>query len=287
MRRERSIRRKVALLAAFCGCALTACGSSSEEPGERPSNPDHPLRVVSLDYCADQYVLKFVDRERILAISPEGTSDFSYMRDEAIGVPTVRPVAENVLILKPDLVVRSYGGGANAAAFFERAGIPVLNVRWTNTIDDVMANVERMATELGAEEKGRRVVGDMQARIESLRNQAEGQSTLYMTPGGATTGPGSLVHEVLLTAGLTNFQTQPGWSSLPLERLAYEEPDLVAASLFGAFTDYPDPWSPAKHPIAQRQLEQSQVAVLDGAWTACGGWFLVEAMEALAKAAAQ
>ncbi|MCA8893462.1 MAG: ABC transporter substrate-binding protein, partial [Hyphomonas sp.] len=71
---------------------------------------------VSLDYCADQYVLKLADREQILAISPDGDKEFSYMHEAAEDVPTVRPVAEDVLVLKPDLVVRAYGGGPNAEA---------------------------------------------------------------------------------------------------------------------------------------------------------------------------
>ena len=54
-----------------------------------------PMRIVSLDYCADQYVLKLADREQILAISPDATGDFSYMREAARGVPTVRAAAED------------------------------------------------------------------------------------------------------------------------------------------------------------------------------------------------
>ena len=56
---------------------LTACGVEAvvPEPGARP------MRIVSLDYCADQYVLKLVDRERILAVSP----DAGYHSPEARG----------------------------------------------------------------------------------------------------------------------------------------------------------------------------------------------------------
>ena len=92
------------LLFAF---ALVACARPS--PSATPGS-DHPLRIVSLDFCADQYVLKFADREQILAVSPDAVRGFSYMRDTAIGIPSVRPIAEDVLILKPDLIIRSYGG---------------------------------------------------------------------------------------------------------------------------------------------------------------------------------
>ena len=146
--------------------ALSACG---QVEGAAPERPDHPLRIVSLDYCADQYVLKFADREQILAISPDAVKDFSYMREAAEGVPTVRPVAEDVLILKPDLVVRAYGGGPNAEAFFERAGVPVLTVGWTSNVDteevgSIPSLIQHMADGLGQSERGRALVTDFRAR---------------------------------------------------------------------------------------------------------------------------
>lgn len=280
-RRASPLGAAVFVNAALFSLCLTACGS----PDPPLDAQERPLRIVSLDYCADQFVLKFADRESILAVSPDATRDFSYMREAAIGIPTVRPVAENVLIMNPDLVVRTYGGGPNAVQFFERAGIPVLHVGWTDTIDDVIANVERISSELGAPEEGQSVVRDMRTRLNAAAENERTANALYMTPAGVTTGPGSLVHELIVAAGLSNFQEDSGWRSLPLERLAYEKPEVVAAAFFETLTNHPDAWSPTRHPVAQAQLDGADVVPLQGAWTACGGWFLVDAVEALAKAA--
>lgn len=247
------------------------------------------MRIVSLDYCADQYVLKLADREQILAVSPDAGKVFSYMRDSAAGVPTVRPFAEDVLILKPDLVVRAYGGGANAAAFFERAGVPVLQVGWTSNIDSeevgsIASVIAHTADGLGQSARGQALITEFHQRlgaIESHKN--DGHTALYMTPTGVTTGPGSLVHEMLKIAGFQNFQESSGWRSLPLERLAYEQPDLVAAAFFETLTNHPDAWSASKHPVARAQLTGPDVVPLQGAWTACGGWFILDAIEALAE----
>ncbi|MEM9168499.1 MAG: ABC transporter substrate-binding protein [Pseudomonadota bacterium] len=290
------MRTGAAALFAAAASVLNACApdasgrASAETPVDASAATtiatavDWPKRVVSLDYCADQFVLKFVDRANILAVSPDATADFSYMREAASGVPTVRPLAEDVLIAKPDLVVRLYGGGPNATTFFERAGVPVLNVGWSGSIDDVAANVERLAAGLGAADEGRAVVADMRDRLAALAQSDDGGHALYMTPAGVTTGPGSLIHEMIVAAGLANFQEASGWRSLPLERLAYERPDLVAAAFFETRTNHADAWSPAGHPVARAQLDGPAVARLDGAWTACGAWFLVDAVEALAAA---
>ena len=264
---------------------LLAAGCGGEQAAPPDSSPQWPTRIVSLDLCADQYVLKLADRERILAVSPDATADFSYMRDAARGLRTVRPVAENVLVLKPDLVVRVYGGGPNAAAFFERAGVPVLSLGWAEESPAVFHVIESAAAGLAERERGARLAAEMRERLARLQSPEDRRSALYMTPAGVTTGPGSLVHEALVAAGLDNFQTQPGWQPIPLERLAYESPDLVAAAFFDTHTNHPNGWSPMRHPVARAELRGRPAVSMRGAWTACGGWFLMDAVEALAAGA--
>ena len=274
----------------FCLCYWLAACSVPSAPQDTTGS-SRPMRIVSLDYCADQYVLKLADREQVLAISPDAVKSFSYMRGEAAGVPTVRPAAENVLVLKPDLVVRSYGGGPNAEAFFERAGIPVLNVGWTSSIDgagltSIPGVIQHMADGLGQSARGEALVADFRARLAAVDAHKGGKSALYMTSGGVTSGPGSLVHQMLIAAGLENFQETPGWRSIPLERLAREQPDLVVPALFGSQGGQtPDVWSPMHHPVARTQLGREAVVPVEGAWTACGAWFLMDAIEALAEGA--
>ncbi|MCI4645356.1 MAG: ABC transporter substrate-binding protein [Hyphomonadaceae bacterium] len=268
---------------------LAGCGGS---PPPQATDVGRPMRIVSLDYCADQYVLKLADREQILAISPDAVKPFSYMRETAQSVPTVRPIAENILILKPDLIVRSYGGGPNAGAFFERAGVPVLQVGWTSNLGrsgpgSIPDLIGHMADGLGQGARGEALVAEFTARLDALEQRSEGGAALYMTSSGVTTGSGSLIHEMLLKAGYENFESRPGWHAIPLERLAYEQPDLIAAAFFGRGDTARDAWSPMKHPVARHQITDKPVVPLDGAWTACGAWFILDAVEALAEGAAQ
>jgi len=114
-------------------------------------------------------------------------------------------------------------------------------------------------------------------------NKKGGPTLLYATPGGVTTGPGSLIHELIELAGYRNFQTEPGWQPLPLERLAYEKPDRVAVAWFGRRDYNPDQWSAARHPL-MRTASEHPIIGLEGAWTACGGWFVLDAAEAMARA---
>lgn len=247
------------------------------------------MRIVSLDFCSDQYLLKLADKGRILALSPDAVKDFSYMREAAKGMPSVRSSAEDVLALQPDLIIRSYGGGPNAETFFKRAGVPVITIGWADSIDGIMSVMGETSEKLGEVERGQTVIANMTSRLAAIKTRAANKtippaSALYMTPTGVTTGEGSLIHEMMIAAGLTNFQTQPGWRPLPLERLAYDKPDLIAAAFFNSKVNDTDAWSSANHPVARAQMKNLPTVSLQGAWTSCGGWFLMDAIEALAEA---
>ena len=251
-----------------------------------PAAEAKPARILSLDFCADQFVLQLADRDRILALSPDSERAFSYLREAARGLPQVRPTAEEVLLRKPDLVVRSYGGGPNAGAFFARAGLPVLQLGWSGDLESMKRTLGEVAAGLGEPERGARLVEEIDARLAGLERPPEQRTALYLTPSGATTGPGTLIDEMLGLAGYENFQQRSGWGALPLERLAYEQPDLVAAAFFDRSDDYTyiDAWSPMRHPLTRARLRELPVVQIPGAWTACGGWFLLDAIEALAAA---
>ena len=278
-----AVRRVLAaLLGGLLGGLLAACsGEPAPEAGRQEGAPG---RIVSLDFCADQYVLRFAAREDILALSPDAARPFSFMRASAAGLPTVRPRTADILALAPDLVVRSYGGGPGVAGFLERAGVEVIEIASPATIADVRAEVVRVGSALGRPDEARLVARDMDRRLAKLAARPEQRrSVLYLTPGGVTAGPGTLVDELFSAAGLTNFQHRPGWNPIPLERLAYERPDLIAAASFEGAAGSLHHWSAARHPVAQERLGDLPMVTLDGAWTSCGGWFLIDAIEALAS----
>lgn len=268
---------------------LLGCAPSVQPPSAKSeSTPaiNTPARIVSLDYCADQYVLKLVERDYIAALSPDAGKAFSYLKDEARGIPTVQSRTEDIVALRPDLIVRSYGGGANAPAFFAQLGIPVLNIGWAADMDGIKSVTMDMARGLGAVDsgaviKGQALVTQIDARLSALPD-ASGKTALYVTPSGVTSGTGSLVNEILHTAGYQNFETRAGWHSLPLERLTREQPDITAAAFFDTKSQNKDMWSAARHPIAKTAMAKTDSVMLDGAWLSCGAWYALDAVEALA-----
>lgn len=256
--------------------------------GCHPPAPPAPVRdgaarrIVSLDYCADQYVLKLVPRDRILALSSDATRDFSYLRAEAKGIRQVPPRAEDVLLLHPDLVVRSYGGGPGIAGKLASLNIPVVQIGYADDLSGVRRVMANAARDLGQPQRGAAALAEFDRRMAALPGKAGGHTALYTTPGGVTGGPGTMVDSMLNAAGYRNYEQQPGWRPLPLEQLAYRRPDLIVAARFGPAGAETERWSAARHPMVSRASATTPLVRIDGAVTACDAWFILDAVEAIA-----
>ena len=134
----------------------------------------------------------------------------------------------------------------------------------------------------GAFETGQEIVADFDRRISAIQTEGGRGNAIYMTPTGVTSGPGTLIHEMLVAAGYNNYATREGWQSIPLERFVYEQPDAIAGAFFNEEAMRPAQWSATRHPVAKKQMADRPTARLQGAWTSCGGWFLVDAIEVIA-----
>ena len=241
---------------------------------------DRP-RVVSLDYCADQYVLALADREQILGLSTGPDDAWSALRARAAGLPVIRDAAEDVVTRGPDLVLRSYGGGPQALRFYDRLGVEVHQLGFASTFQDIRDSVRAAAQALDQAERGEALVREMDAALAEASESARTRpAALYVTPGGVTAGAGTLVHEILTAAGFENIAARggaEGWRDLPLEALVLDPPELIVTGFFDMPEHRVDNWSATRHPALKAQLEATPSVHLDGAHLSCPAWFAADA----------
>lgn len=235
-------------------------------------------RVVSLDYCADQYVLGLADPDQVLAVSDHADDRHSYLRDAAQGVPQIRDDAEDVLALRPDLIVRGYDAGGRASAYFNRLGLETFELGFASDFYDVEAMIRRTAMALGRSEAGEARISHMHAQLERA---ADGPrlTALYMTPSGFTAGADTLMDAFMTAAGFDNViapEGRSGWVTLPLERLHEQQPDVILAAFFDGETAPIDSWSASRHSVFRRMMETTPVIYLDAAALSCGAWFMAD-----------
>ena len=270
--------RALTIIFSLIACACTA---EPQVESERVG-----ARIVSLDFCADQYVLKFAARENIIALSPDAQKSFSYMREQANGIPTIRPRAEDILLLNPDMVVRTYGGGPGTLEFFERAGINVVQIGYASRLEEIPRVIIEAGKDLGAEDKARNLAAQVE-RHTKITAEPTDRPALYVSSKGAVAGKGTMIDDVMVAAGVTNYEYRTGWRTIPLEELAFQHPEVIATGFFETTDLVTDRWTPTRHPIAKRQLAKAQRIDIPGAWTACASWSVLDAINALTQETAK
>jgi iron complex transport system substrate-binding protein len=234
-----------------------------------------PQRVVSLNLCADQFLVLLLPRERIAALSPLADDPtLSAVADRARGIPRVRPAAETVLPLAPDLAVAGPWGGAGAAAALARRGIPVLRLGLAEGFEAIEEQLLRVGDAVGEAERARAIAAEMRAALAAIRHRAgEPPRALVWQARGFAPGRGTLADAVLAAAGFANAAPYAGYGFVPLERLLADPPDLLVtappggpASLSTAVTQHPA--------IAAAGIPR---AAVDPALLACGSPYAARA----------
>lgn len=249
-------------------------------------------RVVSLDYCADQYVMALAEPEEIAAVSPAAGSEYSYLAHQSVGLPRMRPTGEQVLLAAPGLVVRQWGGGYNTTGYLDRFGIPVVQISFGLDIESTRTNLRAVAAAMGAEPRAEELIRDMDARLAAVTaSRRPGDArlrALYVTPGGITAGSDTFIHALLTAAGVVNMGAEggrAGWHEIDLEALALGPPDLIVGAFFDLRSNHVNYWSIARHSFLKQAMRETPTVLIPGAEVACGAWFFVDAVEAIHAAA--
>lgn len=235
-----------------------------------------PLRVMSLDQCGDQYALALApDAE--LALSPRADDPDSWMRRAAAGRRRVRPTLEAAVGFQPDVVLRYWGGDARLLDRLQAGGTRVATIEDASDFEGVRRNIRATADALGVPARGEALIARMDARLADAAPAAGAprRTALYLTAGGFTSGPGSLVDAILGAAGLTNLVTAPGFAPASVERIVLWRP---ARFVLGFFDQVRGDWrGPGRHPAVRRAAAGRIVASLPAASLTCPAWFAADA----------
>jgi iron complex transport system substrate-binding protein len=239
-----------------------------------------PARVVSLNLCADQFVVALAERGRIAALSPLAADPaFSAVAAEAAGIPRVRPIAEEVLPLDPDLAVVGPWGATRVAALLEARGVAVLRLDLAEEFDAILRHLRAVAAALGERDRGERLAAAIGRELAALPPPADPRRALVWQARGFVPGRGTLADAVLRAAGLVNAAPFAGYGFVSLERLLADPPDLLVTapaagppSLSEALLEHPA--------LARAAIPRARI---DPAWLACGGPQTVRAAAALAR----
>ncbi|MEP9375982.1 ABC transporter substrate-binding protein [Aquabacter sp. CN5-332] len=247
-----------------------------------------PARIVSLNLCADELVLRLADKEQVasvtwLARDPRGSN----VADLAKDVPVNRGLAEEIAALKPDLVIVGAFTTRTTVAMLHRLGLPVLELGVPETLEDAYAQIREVAARIGAPERGEAMMEDMKAAFARLPSApAHRPTAIVLRPNGFTAGRGSMADEILGLAGLDNLAARLStdrMGQLNLEEIVRARPDVL---VINASADGPPSLADdlLHHPALARLAAEGRTVPLPTRLWTCAGPELAEAARRLAAA---
>jgi iron complex transport system substrate-binding protein len=246
-------------------------------------------RVVSLNPCLDALLVAVADPGQIAALSHfsrEPTS--SSVGSAALKFPFVYESAEEVVALRPDLVLASRHSSLATRNALRRLGVPVLLFATPDSIDESLDQLQQVAAAIGRIEQGRAEVRRIRAALAAAAPApgAPRLSALVFQRSGFSSGPGTLVDDLLGRTGFSNAIVRYGirrTSNVPLERLIADPPQVLLRGV-----EYPGQpgWGGRvmSHPALARIRSRMRIVTFPERLMYCGGPNLIEAAGLLAAA---
>ena len=240
--------------------------------------------MLSLDQCADQYVLALAPRDEIVGLSKRALNEDSYERDRAPGLPERRATLESALGARPTVAVVYWTEEARLPEALRQRGVKVVQIDEANDFPGIRANIRKMAAALDEPPAGEALVARMDAELRQSRAAWGGARALYLTSYGFTSGPNTLVGAAMAAAGLTSAATAPGYSPVSLESLVLDPPSALVLGFFRDLAAGRQRWTIAGNGYLKALVAQRAIASLPGRVLGCPSWSAATGSLTLAQA---
>jgi iron complex transport system substrate-binding protein len=245
-----------------------------------------PQRIVSFNLCTDQLVVALADPDQIVGLSPYATDPaLSVVADKATQFPRLEWQAEATLPLKPDLVLTGAWDRSVTRRLLDRLGIRVVERPLVTDMADIRREIVEVAALVGHPERGRALLGALDAAETRLKARPPLRETALMVErSGFAAGRSSLAPALLAQAGLyPPAGAPPGLGGyVPLERLIELHPDIIV--LKDALVTPTDQGTLyLTHPALRALYPPARQLIFPTRYTFCGGPAAVEALNYLAE----
>ncbi|MDB5679195.1 ABC transporter substrate-binding protein [Sphingomonas bacterium] len=235
--------------------------------------------IVSTNPCADQLLLALAPPGRIAAISHYSQEEAatSIPLDVARRFRGTAGTAEEVIALKPDLVLASSFTPAATLRAYQRLGLKVLLLDSPTTIAASRGQIRQVAAALGTQAAGERLIAriDVAVAAAAPKDAARPSALLFISENFANGGP-TLLTEMLGRAGFGTNAKATASGAIPIERVMRDPPAVILD---------PDP-DGRTATLRRRVLARAGLRVAEARFPRslvnCGGPTIIPAMQRLA-----
>jgi iron complex transport system substrate-binding protein len=249
-------------------------------------------RVVSMNVCTDQLLLSLADPGQILGLSRFARDRWqSFAAVKAQTFPVLSGGAEDVLMLKPDVVVASLFDKRATRELLKARGVNLAEFSLPQNLDEVKAQIGKMGDITGHPDRAAAEIARLDLAAARAREAAGARHdrALALSRRGWVSGRDSLIGSLLEVAGLRNAADDLGIASggyASLEAIIASRPDLLLVSeADGRAEDEGKAF--LLHPALEHFYPADRRIVIPEQLTVCGGAMLADALDLLLRQLAQ
>lgn len=190
-----------------------------------------PQRVVSMNLCSDQLALMLAAPGQLLSVSNLAQDPrLSPVADLAAGLTPNRGRAEEIYLMRPDLVIAGPYGSAATVSLLRRLDIRVEILPPADDFATIRAQIRQMGAMLGRDDAATRLLAAFDAELAAATSPVAGGRAALYGANGITSGTETLAGAIVAAAGFRNIAADHGirsMSPLPLELLVMARPDRL------------------------------------------------------------
>ena len=242
-----------------------------------------PERVVSLNLCTDQLAMMLGAPGQVVAVSRLAADPrSSVMWQEAAAFRQVRGQAEEVFLLRPDLVLAGTYTTPATVDLLRRLGVRVEVVPVPSALSHVRAQLETVGRAMGREAEAEWIAAAFEDDLAAMGAAAPGPRAALYGANGWTGGGDTLAGDILAAAGFRNAAVEAGLSHggfLSVEELLMLAPDVVVTG--AAYPGHSRSEEVPRHPALDHLRRAGRVS--DADWV-CALPQVLRAVRRLAEA---
>ena len=196
------------------------------------NNKTHLPRVVSLNLCADAYLMAFAKPEQILGLTQQSSDPtLSAFVVEASNFPVSGGRMANILEQQPDIIIINNYSPPPNKALMDRLGIKIVKLDAANSYQTARTEILQLGKAIHRLEAAKAYLAQLDKELEDARHTelTYMPSIINYQRRGIVVGETHILDDIIQLAGAQNLGRDTGRTIGPmsLENLIRLQPDYV------------------------------------------------------------
>ncbi|MGL5316621.1 MAG: ABC transporter substrate-binding protein [Peptostreptococcaceae bacterium] len=232
----------ITMMVGLIGCSAPKEEVITDREGNEVKVPNQIEKIISTAPSNTEVIVDLGLSDKLVAVDTYST-DIDGIDDNIDKIDFSNPDAEAIVGLEPDLIIASghnkTGTAEDPFKAISDAGIPVVYIPSSDSIEGIYSDIEFIADVLNEEEKGKALIDNTKKEISEIAEigkSIKDKKQVYFEIGPEPTlysfGGSTFLNEMIELVGAQNiFKDEPAWVSPSEEAIIEANPDVILTNV--------------------------------------------------------